>query len=232
MLLVFLQEVCVNPSSFPPAPWRLQGQLYASVWWVPVRRLQLSLDPALELLTVAGRACVAAAFVDYQPGSVLTYGELFGAVSVRLRGSLRAGMTVTHMWVDSEPSLRGGRALWGMPKQMARFALDPAPPDAAFTGASWDSQGKELARVRMQPLAGAPRKVRLPVPVLNLQVLHGKVQAPPSAIRFSPRLLRAAEWTIPGDSPLAELGIAGVRPGVSAQARDFEGSLSAAVPVT
>ncbi|SEU15287.1 acetoacetate decarboxylase family protein [Stigmatella erecta] len=221
----------MNSSGFPPAPWRLQGQLYASVWWVPVWRLQLSLDPAFELLTVAGRACVAAAFVDYQPGSVLTYGELFGAVGVRVRGSRRIGMTVTHMWVDSEPSLRGGRALWGMPKQMARFALDPAPPDAAFTGASWDAEGRELARVRMRPLAGAPRRVRLPVPLPNLQVLRGQVHAPPSALRFSPRLLRAAEWTIPAGSPLVTLGIAGARPVVSAQARDFEWNLPAAVPV-
>ncbi|WNG23913.1 hypothetical protein F0U62_07650 [Cystobacter fuscus] len=44
-------------------------------------------------------------------------------------------------------------------------------------------------------------------------------------------LLRGAEWTIPQDSPLASLGLAGARPWVSFQARDFEWTLPAAVPV-
>ncbi|MET0404084.1 MAG: acetoacetate decarboxylase family protein [Cystobacter sp.] len=218
-------------NDFPPAPWRLRGQLYASVWWVPTRRLQISLDPSLELLTFAGRACVGAAFVEYQEGSVLTYSELFGSVSVRTRDSRRPGMTVTHMWVNSERSLRGGRALWGMPKELARFSVDHRPLGAAFAGAAWDPSGRELAGVHFQPLAGVPPRVRIPVPLPNLQVLHGRVHAPPSSIRFSPRLLRGAEWIIPLDSPLASLGIAGARPWVSAQARDFDWNLAAAVPV-
>jgi acetoacetate decarboxylase len=220
-------------TDFPPAPWRLRGQMYASLWWVPARRLQVSLDPAFELLTVAGRASVGAAFVEYQEGSVLTYGELFGAVSVRTRDSRRVGMTVSHMWVDSERSLRGGRALWGMPKEMARFSIEHQPAGAAFTGAGWDPSGRDLARVRFQSLISAPRGVRLPVPLPDLQMLQGQVHAPPpgTIFRFSPRLLRGAEWTIPQDSPLASLGIAGARPWVSFQARDFEWILPAAIPV-
>ncbi|EPX60488.1 hypothetical protein D187_001975 [Cystobacter fuscus DSM 2262] len=59
-----------------------------------------------------------------------------------------------------------------------------------------------------------------------------RLQAPPGTIfRFSPRLLRGAEWSIPQDSPLASLGLAGARPWVSFQARDFEWTLPAAVPV-
>ncbi len=221
-------------NDFPPAPWVLRGQMYFSVWMVPAERLQVRVDPAFELLTVAGRACVAACFVDYQEGSVLTYGELFGAVSVKPRGSHRYGMTATHMWVDSEPSLRGGRALWGMPKELARFELDHRPPGGAFAGACWDPEGRELARVRFQSLAALPRSVRIPFLLPNLQVLHGRVHAPkaPQAlIRFSPRVLRGADWSIPADSPLASLGIAGARPWVSCQVRDFEWNLPAATPV-
>ncbi len=215
---------------FPPAPWFLKGQLYGSVWMVPVERFQFRLEPAFELLTVAGRVCVTACFVDYQEGSVLTYGELFGGVGVRTRESRHPGLTVTHMWVDSERSLRGGRALWGMPKELARFELDHQPPEGAFRGIGWDSRKRELARVSCDVLAGLPPSVRVPLSLPNLQVLQGKVHSPRTAIRFSPRLLRT-EWSIPEDSPLASLGISGVRPWMSFQVRDFEWNLPAATPV-
>jgi hypothetical protein len=218
-------------NDYPPAPWALRGQLYFSVWMVPIERVQVGLDPAFELLSPAGRVCVAASFVDYQEGSVLTYGELFGAVSVKVRGTHRYGFTVTHMWVDSERSLHGGRALWGMPKELARFELDHQPPGGAFTGASWDPRGGELARVRLKAIPGLlPRFVRIPFGLPNLQVLHGGVHAPRGMVRFSPRLLRA-DWSIPPESPLASLGIAGVRPWMSGQLRDFEWNLSAPTPV-
>lgn len=219
------------PDDFPPAPWRLQGQMHLSAWWVPRQRLQVSLEPAFELLTVAGRACVVTGFVDYQAGSVLTYRELFGAVSVRVRGSRRRGMSVVRMWVDSRPSLLAGRALWGMPKELARFSFDPAPGDAAFAGAGWDPDGGELASARFQALASIGWRARLPRTLPILQVLHGRVHTLPSHLRFSPTLLRAAEWIIPASSPLAALGVVGRRPWLSVQARDFDWELPEAVPL-
>jgi hypothetical protein len=218
-------------NDYPPAPWALRGQMYFSVWMIPAGRVQARLDPGFELLTLGGRACVVTCFVDYQEGSVLTYGELFGAVSVRTRDSRHRGLTVTHMWVDSERSLRGGHALWGMPKVLARFELNHQPPEGAFAGACWDARGGELARVRCEVLAGLPRSVRLPFRLPVLQMLRGKVQAPKAAVlRFSPRLLRA-EWLIPADSPLASLGLAEARPWVSGHVRDFACDLPAAAPL-
>ena len=225
-------EAPAPSNDFPPAPWHLRGQMYFSVWMVPAARVQVRLDPAFELLTFAGRACAAACFVDYQEGSVLTYGELFGAVSVKARDSGHRGLTVTHMWVDSERSMRGGRALWGMPKEMARFELVHPPPGAGiFAGAGWEARGGELARVRFKALGGLPRGTRIPLNLPDLQVLHGRVHAPRGAIRFSPRLLRGAEWSIPPESPLASLGIVGASPWMSGQVRDFEWNLDAAAPV-
>ncbi len=225
-------EVSSVANDHPPAPWRLRGQGYASVWMVPVERLQVRVDPAFELLTFAGRACVATCFVDYQEGSVLTYRELFGAVAVRMRGTYRYGITIPLMWVDSEPSMRGGRALWDMPKEMARFELDHQPPGEAFSGACWDSQGRELARVRFHSQAGLPPRIRLPLGLMNLQVLHGRVHSTKAVVRCSPRWLQGAHWSIPVDSPLAALGIAGARPWLSLQVRDFGGELPAATPVS
>src|SRR6185437_11232983 len=31
--------------------------------------------------------------------------------------------TITHIWVDSEASRDGGRALWGIPKELATFTV-------------------------------------------------------------------------------------------------------------
>ncbi|WP_257455097.1 acetoacetate decarboxylase family protein [Archangium lipolyticum] len=215
---------------FPPAPWVLRGQIYGSMWMVPAERIQFRVDPTFELLTFAGRVCVVACFVDYQEGSVLTYGELFGAVSVRTREPRHRGLTVTHMWVDSERSMRGGRALWGMPKEMARFEFDHHPPEGAFRGIGWDSRKKELARMSCDVVAGLPDSVRIPMSLPNLQMLDGKVQSPKTAIHFSPRLMRT-EWSIPEDSPLASLGISGASPWMSFQVRNFEWNLPAATPV-
>ncbi|MPZ61534.1 MAG: acetoacetate decarboxylase [Propionibacteriales bacterium] len=89
--------------AYPPAPWRLRGQMYVTMW-----RLGLDL--------------VSTAFVDYQPGGVLEYRELLFARTVLPRG-LAPAATITEIWVDSEESLRGGRELWAIPKEMATFAF-------------------------------------------------------------------------------------------------------------
>ena len=53
---------------------------------------------------------------------MLSYRELMTTVLVR-RG-LRVLPTITHIWVDSETSRDGGRALWGIPKGLASFVFD------------------------------------------------------------------------------------------------------------
>jgi len=59
----------------------------------------------------------AAAYVDYRGGSVLTYHELL--VARLLRDGSTPRVRITDIWVDSEPSLAGGRSLWAIPKQLA-----------------------------------------------------------------------------------------------------------------
>jgi hypothetical protein len=58
-------------------------------------------------------------FVRYLDG-VLRYDELVFGTPIWYRG--HAGIWVDRIWVDSVPSLWGGRRLWGVPKQLARFA--------------------------------------------------------------------------------------------------------------
>ena len=97
---------------FPPAPWTMHGQL-----WLSLFRLREDVDD----LRPAG--VYGAAFVSYEPGSVLTYSELLVARPVKVDGSGRR-VSITDIWVDSPESMEGGRALWAIPKGLCDFTLD------------------------------------------------------------------------------------------------------------
>jgi hypothetical protein len=98
--------------TFPSPPWRMQGQL-----WLTLLRSSRP-GPGDRPAGVYG-----VALVDYQPGSPLTYGELLVARPIKVPSGAHAGshVTVTDIWVDSEPSRQGGRSLWAVPKELATF---------------------------------------------------------------------------------------------------------------
>jgi hypothetical protein len=218
------------PVDYPPAPWTMRGQVYMSAWSVPVHRCSLQVDPVFEPLVVAGRMFVTGAFVEYEPGSTLTYGELAMGIVVKQRGARRYGAATPLIWVDSEQSLRGGRALWNLPKEMARFELDRRPPGGGFSGAAWDERGRLLGKARFELLPGLPRRVRLPFLLPDLYSIHGQVCETKDSFSTSLRLLRGS-WSIPDSSPLAALGLAGQKPLLSFWMRDFALTLPAATPV-
>jgi NAD(P)-dependent dehydrogenase (short-subunit alcohol dehydrogenase family) len=161
---------------------------------------------------------------------VLTYHEVFAGVMVRHAATGLTGMTVNHIWVDDETSLRGGRALWGVPKELARFDFDHQAPGGGFLGKAWDPQGRTLIEGRFTPGLGLPQDTRTKVGLPGLQRLRGALHSMAAEFETSPRLARA-DITVPQDSPLAVLGIAGRRPLVSFVMKDFRTSLEAAVPV-
>jgi hypothetical protein len=98
----------------------MQGSLVISVFRVPRKLMpQVRLPSNARLFTLAGNAFVAVAFVSYEPGSELTYEELLVATPVLDKG--RVAVSVPQIWVDSEASRDGGREMWGIPKQIARF---------------------------------------------------------------------------------------------------------------
>ncbi|MBD7958108.1 acetoacetate decarboxylase family protein [Microbacterium sp. Sa4CUA7] len=105
-------------TSYPPEPWHLKGDFAVGVFTVPVRDLPadvLAQIPAgARPLTVAGRAVVGVAAVRYAPSGMLAYDELLVALPVMHRG--RLSVNIPQIWVTSEASQAGGRALWGIPK--------------------------------------------------------------------------------------------------------------------
>lgn len=195
---------------YPPEPWSLRGRMRIGVWLVPVRDLPAlppELAGAARLCRLGNRALVGAAWVEYEPGSVLVYRELLAAVLQR--AGPRPRVTILNIWVDSVPSRDGGRAFWGIPKDLARF-------DFVGSEVVAELDGGLLARATVRPGIRLPG--RWPVGFRLVQALHGKPKT--SRVRATARLaLGRAQWTVPADGPLRYL--AGRRPLLSVTASDF-----------
>lgn len=194
--------------SYPPEPWHLRGQMYVSVWAVPrahLPPLPAALAAEVRPLTVAGRGLIGTAWVDYGPGGVLEYRELLSAVLVRR--ARRPLVSIVDIWVDSPASRDGGRALWGIPKELAELDI-PAPPGPAR------ASGIAEARLTLGPrLPG-----RWPTRFSVVQARHDQAKISPVRARAAARLAKAT-WQVAPDGPLAYL--AGRQPLLTVALRDF-----------
>lgn len=106
-------------AAYPPEPWDLHGHAYVGVWLLPAGLAPPPPSPRTPAIRVFGRVVVAAAFFRYDEPSPLTYDEIMTTVLVR--EGWRPRVAITHIWVDSEASRDGGRALWAIPKDLAEF---------------------------------------------------------------------------------------------------------------
>ncbi|WIM94060.1 acetoacetate decarboxylase family protein [Actinoplanes oblitus] len=200
---------------YPPEPWHLRGQMYLSVFLIPMRAvppLPEVLGAAARPLSFGGRAAVGAAWVDYQPGGVLHYRELLSAVLTHERG--RPRVSITDIWVDSVASRDGGRRLWGIPKELAEFTLeaDEDLVDAQAAAPGGAPIGSALIRLK--------RRVpgRFPLGFTVAQALGEQVRRTPVRGRAGLRTSNAA-WRPDPDGPLAYL--AGRRPVLNLAVTDF-----------
>ena len=162
--------------SFPPPPWRLEGELV--------------IVPAL----VRPRALGGVMLADYR-GGTLRYSELI----VFSRATAR-GMVVSHIYVDSPESLRGGREVWGLPKELAEFELTRD----TFTARQGD---QVLLHARIRRRAGRV-PLFIPAPIVSeagATVGRAWVRAAPALVTLD----------VPDDSPFASLGLAGTRLGLA-----------------
>jgi hypothetical protein len=204
--------------TYPPEPWRLVGQMRVSVWAPPagaVPPLPAALGP-VRPVRIAGRLLVGAAWVDYQAGGDMAYHELLCAVL--MRDGLRPRVGITHIWVDSAESRDGGRALWGIPKQLADFTMD----DGSATATADRAEIAAGANRRGARLPG-----RWPVRFRIIQVLDGRPKTTP--VRATARLgAGRVRWRFAPGGPLGFL--AGRRPLVSMRLADFRMRFGATPP--
>jgi hypothetical protein len=201
-------------SAYPPEPWELHGQLHTSVFLVPLRDVPGDeVPPGWRPVRLGRFAVVATAWVSYEPGGVLSYRELMATVLVR-RG-VRLAPSIARIWVDSEASRDGGRALWGIPKQLADFDFQ-GPAFAAHASPHGGDGAGAIASGTVRPLAWLPG--RWPVRFTVAQTLDGRAQVTP--VRSRSRLgLSRATFVADGAGPLAFL--AGRRPLLTLTVGDF-----------
>ncbi len=187
--------------AYPPAPWQLAGELTLIPIGVRADATRRFRTPG-RLRVVAGRTLGGVMLVNYRAGT-LTYNELIVFSGLATDGS-RPGFVVSHIYVDSEPSLRGGREIWGLPKELAQFRPGEVRQGDAV-----------LLRARLRHRRGL---VALPLPAPTLGELAGRALYSLGTVR-----LRAAPalttLEIPESSPFASLRLAGTRP---ALAGDFD----------
>ncbi|GAA1191532.1 acetoacetate decarboxylase family protein [Prauserella alba] len=184
------------PPQYPPAPWHLAANAYLSLWPVPVASLP-RLPAAERPVTASGTAFVVTAWFDYLPSGQMSYRELLSAVVVR--GGLTPTATITEIWVDSPASLAGGRALWAIPKDLARLEFTGGH---AFTATASTDGGGWIATAAFSPRPCLP--TRLPA---SFAIRQESSEGPlTSAVRSAAKPgAAAAAWNINPDGPLGYL---------------------------
>ena len=128
---------------YPPAPWRLHGELIV----IPTRRGGILL-------------------ADYA-GGTLAYHELI----------VFAGLVVSHIYVDSEQSMRGGREIWRLPKELAEFTWSRSAVEVR-------QDGRVLLRARVRR-----RRGRIPLLIPGPAIGDGKLSVGWLRMRAAPALV-------------------------------------------
>ncbi|HZG65574.1 MAG TPA: acetoacetate decarboxylase family protein [Herpetosiphonaceae bacterium] len=199
-------------ATYPPAPWNLAGQL-----WIGLFRLHAGVVPvppgAKRLL---GPRWMLLVFVRYLDG-VLRYDEL--AFGVPIVCGRHYGLWVDRIWVDSEPSMWGGRRLWGVPKELARFDWQADSVTVVDAGGHIVTLTLDCTPARLPEWGFAAP---------GIGQIDGQVVAARGRVRgrLGPGGLRIAAWTSRfGYCPTAQ-------PRVSLALKPFQMHLPAAEPLT
>ncbi|MER5833138.1 acetoacetate decarboxylase family protein [Streptomyces sp. NPDC002130] len=186
-----------------------------SLWRVPVGELpRWPLPSRARPWVVRRRATVVTFWVDYRPGGVLAYREFLIAQVVRHGRRLAA--TTVAAWVDDERSLAGGRALWGIPKELGAITVHA---DGRSARGELTAPGTPVVRFTYRDMLRLP--CRLPARGHLVQQLSDGAQCRvPMRISGRPALGRG-RVTTGSEDPLSVLGRH--RPLLSLALRDFRG---------
>lgn len=203
-------------AAHPPPPWRLGGPAVVVPLLVPVTRARayvpadVAIVPAMPGLTLG---CLVA--VTYEPGSTLSYSELLVAAAT-VRSGTRVGGWISHIWVDDEQSVSGGRSIWKLPKHLAEFTLDRRADVTQRLAAR--AEGTELIRIAAaRPRLTTPRPIGAPVPMISAEAgSHFFTLGRAALLSGGPARVHTA---IPAESPLTALEMKPLAVGVAGQFR-------------
>lgn len=179
-----------------PTPWLVSGQ--ALVILGHLRRnaaRQLADRPRGFVAPPLLGSFALLGLIDYTATPVGAYHELAVIPGILWRDL--PGALISHMLVDSARSALAGRALWGLPKTMARFDWQPHQVRIM------DAAGQTVLAATWQIRRPWPRLALPPLPVMTLR---GPRRQFFTASSFATGIQRVrVQLTIPQASPLAAL---------------------------
>lgn len=163
----------------------------------------------LEFVSAGGWTLGGALLARYDEYATLPYHELI-VFSGLARAGARQAFVVSHIYVDSRPSLLGGRRIWGLPKERADF-------DWAAKTVTVAQDDMTLLQAALRFRAGSPA-LPLYAPVFGDRAGETVLAAGRGRLRGAPAL---ATFEVPPASPFAGLGLAGRHVGVAGGALDL-----------
>lgn len=156
---------------YPAPPWRLRGTALVRLQTLPIEAVRKWLPSSLDIVPVLpGRTLGTLYLARYIGGSTLQYHELIIAPAI-VRYGAHVGGWISHIYVDSDTSIAGGRAIWALPKQKAQFQWRT---DVQCEHVIVTQDAERLCSVNV---AGHGQGIRAPLyaPLLNVsgeQLLH------------------------------------------------------------
>ena len=116
-----------GPPQFQPAPWTLRGDAVLAIKLVRKDLVQSLVPADARVICVwPGRTLAVLYLAHYRQSPVGEYRELIVAPAlIRLQG--HTGAWISHILVDSEPSMIAGRSIWALPKALAAMQWQSTP---------------------------------------------------------------------------------------------------------
>lgn len=190
--------------SYPAAPWTLNGYALQTLQWVDVSTVRPLIPSEFKIISIFPNQTLGGIYIStYQSGSSLQYNELI-VISGFVSYSGQWGGWISHIYVDDENSVAGGREIWGLPKELAEFQWEGCHSVTV-------SQGKNiLCRLTYtQPSLSLPLSLTVPGfgyqqgRILhfqnqfnfNLSLMKSQVEIPPESV-FYPLNLDSPWFTL------------------------------------
>lgn len=186
--------------SYPPAPWHLTGKALISLHQISIEVSRPFIPAKLEIIPILpGKSIGGVYLASYQAGSVLEYHELI-VVPALVRYQQHIGFWVSHIYVDHEDSIRGGREIWGLPKEFADFKWKDSEvlvtqKDRTLCAFSHQSEWLNLTKLWLPQFSGSSFSRK----ELDLLSFNSQFKVNPSFI--------SASLMTPEESPLSALNL-------------------------
>lgn len=109
--------------NYPSPPWNLKGYAVQTLNFIDIERAKPFIPSELGIVSVLPGKTLGGIYLSAYVSGSLQYNELI-VVPGLTRYEGKIGAWISHIYVDSEASVAGGREIWGLPKEMAQFTWE------------------------------------------------------------------------------------------------------------